>query len=285
VEYEEISDTSTTDGGSPAETSLEGPMRQTVPSRSAAIPSGSSASISEELRVIAALHEIGADLGDPLEVNLVDGRVLVSGVGVPAARQREIRRALEDIPHVTVQFSEASVGGVAASDAGVDSEPASRSNMQSRLEQQFGGRAEFERASGQLLEIADSAMARVYALRSLAQRFPDGTTMPAADATRLRDLARHHVSVLSTHVNDLHRALAPVLVSLGGRSAQGRPATARAWQPATEDLFRASRRMELLLSSLLGASPDAAAGHLPTELLAALADVKVEAESLALLVQ
>lgn len=285
VEYEEISDTSTTDGGTPADTRLEGPMRQTVPSRSAALPSGGSASISEELRVIAALHEIGADLGDPLEVNLVDGRVVVSGVGVTAERQREIRRALEDIPYVAVQFSEPSLAGGAAADAGMDSDLAGRTAMQARLEQQFGGRAEFERASGQLLEIADSAMARVYALRSLAQRFPDGTSMPAADATRLRDLARHHVAVLSTHLNDLHRTLAPVLVSLGGRSAQGRPASSTSWQPATEELFRTSRRMELLLSSLLGATPDAASGHLPTELLSALADVKVEAETLALMVQ
>src|SRR5207253_7168364 len=45
VEYNEISDASTTDGGTPADTRLEAPMRRTVPpSRSAALPSGKSAS-------------------------------------------------------------------------------------------------------------------------------------------------------------------------------------------------------------------------------------------------
>jgi hypothetical protein len=281
VEYEEISEASTTDGGTPADSRLEAPMRQAVPSRSAALPSGSSASISEELRVVAALHEIGADLGDPVEVTREDGRIVVSGIGIGADRQREIRAALQDIPNVLVHFSEPTLGGAAIGDPAVDTDVTGRaSGLQTRLEQQLGGRAEFERFSGALLDRVDSAMARVYAIRSLAQRFPDESTMPASDAERLRALARQHLSVLNGQIHDLHRTLAPVLVSLGGKTAQGRPANARGWQSATEDLFRASRRLELLLSSLLGATPDAAGGHLPTDVLAAFADVRLELDAL-----
>ena len=277
VEYQEISDTSSTDGGTPAETRLEGPMRQTVPSRSAALPSGSTASISEELRVVAALHEIGADLGDPVEVRLTDGLVVVSGVGVTPERQRDIRRALEDIPNVAVQFTDPASAGASASDAAVDSDaPGRASAAQARLEQQFGGRAEFERFSGEYLDRVEGAMARVYALPLAGATIPRITAMPNADTTRLRDLARQHLSVLAAQVDDLHRTLAPVLVSLGGRTAQGRPANARAWQPAAEDLFRSSRRLELLLSTLLGATREGASANLPTDVLAAFADVKVE---------
>jgi hypothetical protein len=86
--------------------------------------------------------------------------------------------------------------------------------------------------------------------------------------------------VLNGQIHDLHRTLAPVLVSLGGKTAQGRPANARGWQSASEDLFRASRRLELLLSSLLGATPDKPGGHLPTDVLAAFADVRLELEAL-----
>jgi hypothetical protein len=286
VEYEEISDASTTDGGLPATTGLEGPMRQTVPSRSAALPSGSSASISEELRVVAALHEIGADLGDPVEVHLADGLVVVSGVGVTPERQREIRRALDGIPNVAVRFSDPAAATGALADAAGDADaPGRASALQSRMEQQFGGRAEFERFSGQLLERVESAMARVYAIRSLAQRFPNGTAMPDGDSVRLRDLARQHLAVLAADVNELHRTLAPVLVSLGGKTAQGRPATARSWQSSTEDLFRSSRRLELLLSTLFGATPEPVSGNLPADVLAAFADVKVELDALELMLQ
>jgi hypothetical protein len=285
VEYEEISEASTTDGGTPDVTRLEVPMRQAVPSRSAALPSGSSASISEELRVIGALHEIGADLGDPVEVNLADGLVVVSGVGVTPERQREIRSALEGIPHVAVQFSNPGTPGASVADGAVDADSPSRSALQSRMEQQFGGRAEFERFSGLYLDQMESAMARVYAIRALAQRFPDGSQMADADSTRLRGLARQHLSVLTGQVNELHRALAPVLVSLGGRSAQGRPASGRSWQTATEDLFRSSRRLELLLSNLLGATREGGSANLPADVLAAFADVKVELDALELMLQ
>ena len=190
VEYDEISDASTTDGGTPAETRLDAPTRRTVPpSRSAALPSGTPASISEELRVLVALHEIGADLGEPVEVNHSGGRILVGGVGVSAQRQRDIHRLLDSMPNVTVQFAEPSA---ATSSADADAAPvgAKPSGIQARVEQHLGGRAEFERFSGHLLDTMDDAMARAYALRALSQRFPEGTEMNAADRALLGDLAR-----------------------------------------------------------------------------------------------
>jgi hypothetical protein len=234
--------------------------------------------------VVAALHAIGADLGDPVEVSLTDGRVVVSGVGVTPERQREIRRAVEDIPNVVVQFSDPTVAAATGSEAAAaEVETGARpSALQSRLAQQLGGRAEFERFSGQLLDRMDSAMARVYAIRSLAQHFPEGTQIPAADTTRLRDLARTHATVLTGQITDLHRTLAPVLVSLGGKTAQGRLAAGRSWQAAAEDLFRASRRLEVLLSGLLGATAE---GRSPTEVLAAFADVRSELEALEIALQ
>src|SRR5205085_7320477 len=111
--------------------------------------------------------------------------------------------------------------------------------------------------SGTLLDAIDSAMARAYALRALSQRFPDGVEMSAADRALLGDLAREHAAALTSQLNELHRTLAPVLVSLGGSTAQGRPANSRvAWQPTVEDVFQASRRVEMLLSTLLGVTPE-----------------------------
>ena len=128
----------------------------------------------------------------------------------------------------------------------------------------------------------DNAMARAYALRALSQRFPEGTEMTAADRALLGDLAREHVRALTSQLNDLHRTLAPVLVSLGGSSsAQGRPANSHAaWQPTAEDVFQSSRRVEVLLSTLLGVTPETPNAHVPTDLLAAFADAKAALENL-----
>jgi len=72
---------------------------------------------------------------------------------------------------------------------------------------------------------------------------------------------------------------------MGGKTAQGRPANARSWQSASEDLFRLSRRLELLLSTLFGATPEPVNGNLPSDVLAAFADVKVELDALELMLQ
>jgi hypothetical protein len=282
VELTDFAEVSATEGGTPATTRLEAPVRRTEPSRSAAVPSGGSASISEELRVLAALHDIGADLGDPVEVKLSDGRVLVSGVGIPDARQREIHEKLDSIPGVTVQFGAAEVGQdvPAAGPPQAAAEAPKNTRFESRLEKQLGGRVEFERFSGQLLDWTEAAMARAYALRALAQRFPaaDEARMEPADRQLLDDLARNHAAQFTSGIEGLHRTLAPVLVALGGTTAQGRPANSHvAWQAAAEDAFRSGRRVELLLSQLLGVAADTAgARNLPSDLLAAMADLRAD---------
>jgi hypothetical protein len=282
VEYNEFSETPATDGGTPAVSRLDTPTRRVVPSRPSALPSGESASISEELRVLAALHGIGADLGDPLDITRSGGRVLVSGVGIPAGRQREIHRALDPLPNVAVQFVDPASGAPAQSLAEtteVKPDSTHRSPIQTRLEQQLGSRAAFERFSIQTLDELDNAMAHAYALRSLAQRFPEGTAMSDSDRSLLADLARTHLETLTSQINELHRTLAPVLVSLGGATAQGRPVTnVRAWQTAAEDTFAASRRVEVLLSSLVGATVEAPNAHVPSDLLAAFADLRAAIE-------
>jgi anti-sigma factor RsiW len=282
VELTEFSDAPTTDGPTNTITPLEAPVRRAEPSRPAAIPPGSSALISEELRVMAALHGIGADLGDPVEIKRSDDGILVSGVGLPPRRRQDIQSALAALPNVSVQFAEPPQS--TASDQPMDrpAEPIApkHATLQARLEKQLGGRVELERFSSQMLDWMDAAMARAYALRALAQRFPAGTAdrMPASDRALLNDLAREHTRFLITRMDDLHRTLAPVLASLGGAAsltAQGMPANNAGWQPEAEDVLRASRRVELLLSELMGVTPEPAdTAQLPAELLNSLNDAR-----------
>ena len=284
VELTELAETSTSDDHISALNHVEAPLRRVVPSQPAASSSGSSASISEELQVLAALHEIGADLGDPVEVTRSDGQVLVSGVGLPPQRQTQIERAVGAIPNVAVRF------GDPASVAPLPEEPAppaprrssepKAAGLQSKLQQALGDRANFERFSSQMLDWSDAAMARVYALRALAQRFPAAAEQEIAPADRqvLTDLAFAHASALGKAVADLERALAPVLVSLGGEPAQGQPVTGAAWQATAEDLFRTSRRVEVLLSALVGAAPAANPNQVPSQLLNAIRDLRAETQ-------
>ena len=276
VEFSEITEASASDGAPPAITSVEPPSRRVEPSRPAATSSGT-ASISEELQVLAALHEIGADLGDPVEVAVVDGKVRVSGIGIAARRQADIQKQLTGMPNVVVEFSEPAPGPAVAADAGTAAPAAGTegADIQARLEQQLGGHADVARFSAYLLERNEALMARAYALRALAQRFPASAENALVEPDRrvLRDLAREHVAALGWELSNIRRLLEPVLKAMGGSPARVDAAGSADWQSSAEELLRSSRRVEMLLSRILGVSAGASASdRLPSDLLTALGE-------------
>lgn len=282
VELTDITDATTRDDGASVAAHVEPPVRPVVPSRPAATLSGP-ASISDELQVLAALHEIGADLGDPVEVNLTDGRVVVGGVGIPPEHRQQIHGRLDAMPNVTVQFSEPSAGSSVTAEAAPAAPAAGATStstgLQARVEQQLGGQAEFERFSAQVLDRNESLMSRAYALRRLAELFPTDADMAVKDREVLRAMAREHAAALASEVSTLDRSLNPLLVSLGGLAVSPPAVTGTSWQPAAGALARASHRLEVLVSVLLGVTPgNTPAGRLPSDLLQALGEVRADVE-------
>ena len=286
IEFTELSEVPDLHDGSPVANSGESPVRPAVPSRPAAITPGGSASITDELQVLAALHGIGADLGDPVEVKLSQGHVEVSGVGVSPERQRQIRSALESLPRVEVAFSDPGAAPAPVQATVPESAPVASSGppsgmgskLQTRLEEQLGGRAEVERFSARVLDWNEAAMARAYALRALAQRFPAEreAAMSADDRRMLRQIVSEHISAAGVHIRGLESVLAPVLTALGAPAAvQPQPAPSDTWQGSAEQVFRSSRRVEVLMSMLLGVtSGEKPTADLPANLLAALRETR-----------
>ena len=227
------------------------------------------------LQVLGALHDIGADLGEQVEVNPVDGRLVVSGLGIPAARQKQIQAALEKFPNVTVHFAEPSNAppvSAPAPDAGSAPGENAPSGVAGRVERQLGGRPQFERFSSQMLDWNDQAMAQAYALRRLAERFPASTeaSFSPADRRALRRIARDNATALDGVTAKMVRTLDPVLAALGGQAAPSNAPAALAWQTAAEDLLATAQRVERRLSVTLGAASSADAPFSPADLRADL---------------
>jgi hypothetical protein len=233
------------------------------------------------LQVLAALHEIGADLGDPLEVTLSGERVAVNGVGIPPERQKQIHAALDAIPHVEIQFSEPGAAPLPAEPAVPETAPGNSkpAGIQARVEQQVGGRAEFERFSTRVLDRNESMMSHAYALRALAQRFPADQEAGLSLQNRklLRDMAGENAASLSKEASAIERALNPILTALGGSAAARPAATQSAWEPAAEELFQASHRLEVMVSVMLGAA-HGSTDHLPSELLSAIRELRADVD-------
>jgi hypothetical protein len=281
IELSEIAEASTESAGSPGAPHGEVPVRAAEPpSRPAAFAPWSPASISDELQVLSALSGIEADLGDPVDVTLANGKVLVTGGdGIPSRRQDQIRASLANLPRVEVVFSPASTAAVPAETA-VTASPAgtAASPMQARLEKHLGGHTEFDRFSTQVLDLDDAAMQRVYALRRLAQKVSpqDEAQLNSRDLDLLHELTRKHTAVLAEKVGTMERILVPTLSSLGGTAVSVHPAGSHtAWQPAAEDVYRSARRVEVLVSQMLGMTAGkASTGALPSDLMSALQELR-----------
>jgi Putative zinc-finger len=280
LELTEIAESTNEGGAISAARRVEVPVRTAEPpSRPDAFAPRPSASVSTELQVLSALHGVEADLGDPIEVSLANGKVLVTGVGVPASRQKKIQSALLNMPLVEVQFealqpvavpSEAALNG-----AGGTANP--RPVIQARVEKQLGGPAQFERFSAQIVDSLDDATKRVHALSNLAQKFPASSEaqLNAQDRDILTNLSREHTAVLSRKVSTLENLLLPTLSSLGGTAVSNHAAAHTAWQPAVEDLNHTSMRVDKLVNIMLGMTPsEGSTASLPTELISALKDLQ-----------
>jgi hypothetical protein len=243
------------------------------------------AGINEELQVVEALHRVGADLGDPVEISREGRQLLVSGTGIPPKLQAQLHAVLDALPNVVVRFADPAFP---ASNPPVQSEPAQTRNaagpenrqLQARIEERLGGRPQFERFSGQLLDWTDSAMARAYALRRLAQEFPAEAErqMSAADRRVLHNLGREHLAAFAKETARMETLLTPILTGFGAAPAKAEGRTTAAWQAAAEELMTAARRVESLLAVALGAASadqfaDQAGDRVPAQLMSGLAQL------------
>jgi hypothetical protein len=281
VEMTELPDLSEPPASKVAEATGGIPSKPAMPPLSEEATPAGVAGIGEELQAVAALHEVGADLGDPLEIANRDGRIQVTGSGISPARQQQIRDALGSLAHVDVRFTDAAPpartkGQAGPAGAGVAVVP----KVDGRLQDKLGGRAQSERFSAQLLDQSDAAMARAYALRRLAQEFSPAAEreMGAPDRRLLRSMAREHLAAMAAGFQGIDEAVSPLLAARDGGAARESRAAAENWQDAAGEALRAAREVETALAALLGTAPAEDGGDLPSRFASAMSNLKASLE-------
>jgi hypothetical protein len=225
---------------------------------SAATTAVREATVSDELQVVATLHQLGADLGDPIEVRRNGGKVLVSGIGISAGRQHQITDALRTTPNVELRFTNSTAATIEPEkETPADTAVTEFRDLQARIARTMGGREFFDQLGAETLDLTESMMARAYALRLLAERFPPAaeSQMSSSDRELLRKLRSEHTNVLRQQASQIDRALRPVLRSLGVAPLTAPDVSySTNWEIATEDLFQSARQVEKLSAVLFGAS-------------------------------
>jgi hypothetical protein len=242
-----------------------------------------SATIGDELRVLAALNQVGADLGDPIEVSRLKGDILVTGVGIAPQRQQEIHDALRSQEHVVVRFAEPAPASVqpereAPTDSTVN---ANILQLQARMAEQIGGRMYFAQLSAQVLDSSETMMSRAFALRRLAERIPMEveSDLSPQDWRLLRSLQHEHIDALRRQETEIDRLLRPALAS-DTRLRDAEVTSSPAWQPATEELFQSARRVDKLLAAMFGAATSESSGaRLPSQLQSSLVELRTRLDA------
>jgi hypothetical protein len=233
------------------------------------------ATIGDELHVLASLHRVGADLGDPIEVSRSGRDVLVAGVGIAPQRQQEINEALATQKHVVVRFSEPAPARV---------EPEREAHpdiqqLQAQMAEQIGGRADFSQLAAQVLDMSEPMMARAYALRRLAERIPIEAQgeLSAQDRQLLKTLQQEHIEALRRETIEIEELLRPALESVSG-TPRGAPDSIA--YSSAEELFQSARRVEKLLAVMFGAAPpESPTDQVPSQLLSSLAQLRARVDA------
>ncbi|MGE5571142.1 MAG: zf-HC2 domain-containing protein [Rhodospirillales bacterium] len=249
--------------------------RATPPAAPEHVPSASPAAPgpSEELQALAALHRIGADLGEPIELTRRPDGLFVTGTGIDPARQEQLRASLAQVPQVRLRFQEprpmsAEESGTALS---VAVSPPAHS---AEIENAVGGRVAFEKFSSRALDLSEAAITRAHALENLARRFPasEEARLSQNDLDQLAALRSGHARALAASASELAGMMGPALEALGAAAAPAQRETlAGSWQEATGQVFAAAQQADHLISVLLaGANTNLPPAQVPQHLAAAL---------------
>jgi len=224
------------------------------------------------LRVFRALDEIGADVGEPLDVSEDSAHrfVVVRAVGLPATRRQEVADALQPLPRVSLIWDAGNSGRVSTQTS--SSEQISTNvpdGVRRQLEDSLGGAIGRQEVTDRVLETSAAALARAYAVRVLADKFPPETEARLADKDRevLRGLVGRHLSELDRLAARIRTELKMLLPTSDGFASGNSENQMASWQSGAVTLVSAARENDTLLNRLLAGTYSQAEGD---EMLASL---------------
>ncbi len=233
--------------GAPASTEPLGlPATSANLSFRTALPDAAQLAVSE-LQVQAALHSIGADLGEQITVQQgADGRVQVDGVAADEARKRQIATALVGIPYTELRVKTIAQVAVLPQPGSAPSKLNLASSttvavanpplLERQLKQRFPDGDQRMEYVNQSLALCQSASARAWALNRLADRYtPEQITLLDNGAQQqLQRLLSDHISALREDVSRLQSQLGQVLSS-SSNTAAANTAPSRLPPPKTSE--------------------------------------------------
>lgn len=214
-----------------------------------------------ELRVQFRLHEIGADLSEPIELKLEPPRVVISAAGASQGRKQQLVEMFDNDPRLRLDIdARAALSEGPFTPVGVPG-PTPQSAPDKQLEAFFGGLDAEERFTRAVLAIDESILDRLYALRNLAERWPPEAEATLSDEARgeLRGIAEDHRSALRADLPRLRELLTPLIESFcnGTVPSTGNPGAPVPWREFAAIGLSAAPTLDRYLRASLTTSANA----------------------------
>jgi len=208
-----------------------------------------------EISVRYALHSIGADMGEVVEVTHAEGQVVVNAWPLSPDRKSELAEVLGGKPSVRLELQPPEEPALPKVTVVLPTVPPQAPDQ--RLTKFFGSPEAEENYVSGILQSRRELLAHLYALRALALRWPsDGEShLSPAARDQLSSMVKDHAAGARLALVDLRAALTPLLEYFGYSASpvESQRETA-SWQDAATAALETGRVMERALLSLLTAS-------------------------------
>jgi hypothetical protein len=208
----------------------------------------------EELRVLAALDAIGADVNEQVAVDIDPSKhqLLIRGSGLSEDRQRQIREALAAFPNAALQFAsgQPAVAGKQSANPHFNSDDSAP--LRRTLEEQAGGAQRFQELTDQALDASSTILAQAHILNKLSQEFPSSVSAgfgPKEQETLLAMRRRHAVAITQAAI-ELKRSLGAILgqpIPEAETASQG----AASWEVGAAELYERAKALDSSLGRIL----------------------------------
>jgi hypothetical protein len=236
------------------------PARTTAPTTRAASPARALAAAVNlndlEMTVRYALHGIGADLGENIEISPhVPDQLVVSAGGASPRVKEELAVLLANKPGVRLELE---VGGANTTSSRVTAIPHTMARPpDQRLMSFFGDAAAEENFTRSALQSSTGILAHLYALRELTNRWPpeQEERLSVAARAQFATMLRDHAHDIQIGVSQLQPQMDFFLKGFGYQATGSIPGMAgTAWRDASASGLVAARGVDHILRSLLTTS-------------------------------
>jgi hypothetical protein len=211
--------------------------------------------IEEELRIQYRLHEVGADLSEPIELKQDQGKIVISARAASDERKQQLAEMFGGDPRIRLETEVSPIPLTTTAPRSIAPSSAAERSPDKQLTEFFGSAEGQENFTRAVLGADALVLAPLYALQNLSQHWPSNVepTLSAESREELDAMVNDYLHRLGTSLPELKQLLGPFLERFCGPNAAApdTPPSYTDWRKSVTAGLEAARTLDRNLKALL----------------------------------